>query len=313
MGAIGHDGGHFAVSRQASVNQWCVWAMSLIANPIVWQHQHTYGHHSYTNEFDYDPDLHHFHLMLRVHERVPPNKRKYGKQSSWLYVVYSFTFVAFATCVAIPLFMLKKGHLYGVVNFQDKIRPMRNIGLQLHVAIYGLIVIVAPLFTNSSPLHGLLAVYVHIATMGVLFGLFSQINHLTESALHSDMHTRLSKNGKNCDSSSDSSSKSLANAVSVKDSWAATQVETSNNFANSSLLSYILSNGLNFQIEHHLFPGLNHCHLHHIAPVVRQTCEEYGVNYKCYDSWGEVMSALLDWFAKLSVVQPDEYTKLVLQ
>ena len=63
----------------------------------------------------------------------------------------------------------------------------------------------------------------------------------------------------------------------------------------------MLSNGLNLQIEHHLFPGLNHCHLHHIAPVVRETCEEFGVDYKCYDTWSDLMTATLRWYEKLSV------------
>ena len=311
MGAIGHDAGHFAVSRIPWINEWCVWAMSLISNPIMWQHQHTYSHHSFTNEFDQDPDLHHFHMLLRVHEKVPANAKKYGKQSSLVYVVYSFTFIAFATCVAIPLFMLEKGHLYGVVNFQDKDRTTKAMGLRLHVAIYGLLVIVVPLFTNKSPLHGLLAVYVHIATMGILFGMFSQINHLTEIALSSDLQTRATKRKECCNSSPRTSSTKKSSSrdvirnssIPTEESWARAQVETSNNFATSSWLWYFLSNGLNFQIEHHLFPQLNHCHLHHIAPVVQQTCKEYNVNYKSYDSWHDIMSSLLDWLGKLSVGQ----------
>ena len=70
MGALGHDAGHFAASHNSPVlNEWGVWAMTLICNPILWQQQHTYGHHSYTNEFGHDPDLHHFHLCYYHHRR----------------------------------------------------------------------------------------------------------------------------------------------------------------------------------------------------------------------------------------------------
>ena len=64
MGALGHDAGHFAASRWAIINEYGVWAMSFICNPIMWQQQHTYGHHSFTNEFDRDPDLHHFDVLF---------------------------------------------------------------------------------------------------------------------------------------------------------------------------------------------------------------------------------------------------------
>lgn len=41
MGALGHDAGHFSASRIVFINEWGVLAMSLICNPILWQHQHT--------------------------------------------------------------------------------------------------------------------------------------------------------------------------------------------------------------------------------------------------------------------------------
>jgi hypothetical protein len=79
------------------------------------------------------------------------------------------------------------------------------------------------------------------------------------------------------------------------------QVETSNDVCSQSSLWHTLSNGLNHQIEDQLFPGLNHCHLYLIAPVVQQTSEEYGVNYKSYETWSELLGATLEWFEKLSV------------
>ena len=58
LGALGHDAGHFAVCRTwLVVNDAAVWAMALLCNPILWQHQHTYAHHSHTNDFGRDPDL----------------------------------------------------------------------------------------------------------------------------------------------------------------------------------------------------------------------------------------------------------------
>jgi len=36
------------------------------------------------------------------------------------------------------------------------------------------------------------------------------------------------------------------------------------------------------QVVHHLFPGISHTHYPAIAPIVLQTCKEFGVPYKVY-------------------------------
>jgi fatty acid desaturase (delta-4 desaturase) len=41
----------------------------------------------------------------------------------------------------------------------------------------------------------------------------------------------------------------------------------------------VVNGGLNFQIEHHLFPRMSHVHYHRIAPVVRQFCRAKGIPY----------------------------------
>ena len=144
-----------------------------------------------------------------------------------------------------------------------------------------------PYFVHSSWFSAWAAVTAHVSTSGLIIAIFSQINHLNEASL--DILDE-----------SDTSSDAKRRQELLNNSWAARQVETSNNFASQSLLWHFLSNGLNYQIEHHLFPGLNHAHLHHIAPVVRQTCEEYGVNYKSFESWADIMNATLCWYIQLS-------------
>jgi len=286
MGALGHDAGHFAASRKAWVNEFGVWAMSLICNPIVWQHQHTYAHHSYTNEFDKDPDLHHFDQLLRVHKNIQ-HRSVHNNQKSRLWVAIAYAFVCFGTCFWIPWGVLTSGTLHGIVEWQDRDRTSKEIGLRLHWYTYIFVIMVLPFFAHESKMTAAFAVYIHISTIGVVFAIFSQINHLNEPSVEADLETRKTS--------------STPRSSIIKDSWAAAQVETSNNFASCSFLWHFLSNGLNHQIEHHLFPGLNHGHLHRIAPTVRDTCIEYGVVYKSYDTWGDLMNATLEWYEKLSV------------
>ncbi len=291
MGALGHDAGHFAASRQALVNEYGVWAMSFICNPVMWQQQHTYGHHSYTNEFDRDPDLHHFETLLRVHKKIKYESR-FKYQSSFLYVLFAYVFVVFGTCFWIPWGVLQEGTLYGVVEWHDKHRPTKFYGMIFHLVSYIGIVVLVPMCTHETFGTAALASYIHVATLGITFALFSQINHLNEPSLEADMDNRRQRYDEK---------KSLDRDPRLATSWGAAQVETANNFASDSLFWHVLSNGLNHQIEHHLFPGLNHGHLHHIAPVVKETCEEFGVEYKCYNTWSDLMNATMEWFDKLSV------------
>jgi len=279
LGSLGHDGGHYSVSRIPLVNDIAVWGMYLIANPIMWQHQHTYAHHSHTNEFEHDPDLHHFSGLLRVHRKFKYNEQ-YAAQSNPAFILLAYAFVVFGTAVWIPLDMIVTGSLYDMVSLSEKKkRPVRYLTMILHLASYIYIIIVSPFFTSSSVLVGLLCVVTHVAFSGFFFAFFSQINHLNEQSIEFE------------DVKSD-----------LKDTWgwAAKQVVTSNNFAAGSRFWHILSNGLNLQIEHHLFPGLNHGHLHLIAPTVRETCKKYRVPYKEYNTYGEIATAGLNWLDTLA-------------
>jgi hypothetical protein len=74
-GVFGHEGLHWGISRR---HPWLnhilgFYATAAMANPIIWKHQHTYSHHSFTNEHERDPDCHHFERMLRMHFANPHN------------------------------------------------------------------------------------------------------------------------------------------------------------------------------------------------------------------------------------------------
>ncbi len=63
------------------------------------------------------------------------------------------------------------------------------------------------------------------------------------------------------------------------------QLATTCNFCPQSKLFSWLIGGLNFQIEHHLFPHISHVHYQHIAPIVKKTTEEFGIPYHTYPTF----------------------------
>jgi len=85
--------------------------------------------------------------------------------------------------------------------------------------------------------------------------------------------------------------------------WGVMQVCNSSNFANhwAQDLFAQLNGAINYQIEHHLFPGMSHIHLPRIAPIVRQTCEEFNVPYAAYTNlWGAWYSFIVTCQAVMS-------------
>jgi linoleoyl-CoA desaturase len=65
----------------------------------------------------------------------------------------------------------------------------------------------------------------------------------------------------------------------IENEWAIHQIHTTANFAtNNKIISWLVG-GLNFQIEHQLFPRIAHGHYPAISKIIKRTCAEYGINY----------------------------------
>jgi linoleoyl-CoA desaturase len=61
--------------------------------------------------------------------------------------------------------------------------------------------------------------------------------------------------------------------------WAIHRVQTAVNYAPDSRLVSTYVGGTNYQIEHHLFPHICHVQYPRLSPIVRKTCEEFGITY----------------------------------
>lgn len=96
--------------------------------------------------------------------------------------------------------------------------------------------------------------------MGFTFATISQVNHISVHTLQA-----------------------------FDNNWYAHQCVTSLNYGPQSLLALVWSGALNFQIEHHLFPGVNHCHLPQIARKVEAICKKHGVPYNCVDTYFQAL------------------------
>ena len=65
----------------------------------------------------------------------------------------------------------------------------------------------------------------------------------------------------------------------MEDEWAIHQLKTTANFATRNKFITWWVGGLNFQVEHHLFPRISHIHYPEISKIIRKACQEFGIPY----------------------------------
>jgi linoleoyl-CoA desaturase len=77
----------------------------------------------------------------------------------------------------------------------------------------------------------------------------------------------------------------------IENEWAIHQIETTCNFGtNSPVLNFLLG-GLNYQVEHHIFPKMSHVHYKEVSKIVKETCDEFGINYVNYPTLWSALTA----------------------
>jgi len=64
------------------------------------------------------------------------------------------------------------------------------------------------------------------------------------------------------------------------------------------LLSWF-TGGLNFQIEHHLFTQICHVHYPALAPLVQQTCREFGLRYTANPTFRAGVASHFRWLRRM--------------
>jgi fatty acid desaturase len=79
--------------------------------------------------------------------------------------------------------------------------------------------------------------------------------------------------------------------VPIQEDWAEMQVKTTQDYAHGDPVTTFLSGALNYQVVHHLFPSISQTYYPDLAPIVLQTCKEFGIQYRVLPNfWSAVCS-----------------------
>ena len=87
----------------------------------------------------------------------------------------------------------------------------------------------------------------------------------------------------------------------MEHNWFAHQLHTTANFGSRSRFFSWFVGGLNFQVEHHLFPNICHVHYRKLSPIVKKTAEEYGLPYHSFATFFEALSCHTRQLKKLGI------------
>jgi linoleoyl-CoA desaturase len=253
--SIMHDANHGAFSKSVTVNKWLGYTINLAgAGVINWKLQHNILHHTYTNVAKVDEDIKDRGVIkLSPHEKVRPLHR-----FQWL---YAFFFYGILTLYWVILkdFIQYYNFIKSGVNRQSRPENRQMLtGLILMKLTYFSTFFLIPTLVFQIPFGQILAGFLLMHfTAGLVLTVIFQLAHSVEGT----QHPLPNENG-----------------VIEKD-WAIHQLETTVNFSpRNKWLSWYIG-GLNFQIEHHLFPKVCHVHYPKIAPIVKQTANEFGLKY----------------------------------
>lgn len=266
--SIQHDGNHKSYSDNTIINQVCGFGADILGvSSYLWKQQHNLLHHSYTNVCGVDHDINMGALC-----RLAPQQERYWFhrfQHIYLPVLYSLLVIAW------HFYRDFKDLLLGSIGEYKIPRPK---GKDLVVIIVGKLTFFTLAFVIPCYLHPTWQVLTAYFGASAIAGLWLSFVFQTAHCMPEAEFVSLPEN-----------SQPLPN------NWAVHQLETTVDFApNNALLTWYIG-GLNYQVEHHLFPGICHVHYPAIAPIVQATCEEYGVKYNVLPSFTAAIRSHIHW------------------
>ncbi|HYG69174.1 MAG TPA: fatty acid desaturase, partial [Anaeromyxobacteraceae bacterium] len=85
----------------------------------------------------------------------------------------------------------------------------------------------------------------------------------------------------------------------MEHAWAVHEMETTSNFGRHNRLLCWYVGGLNFQIEHHLFPKVCSIHYPEISDIVREVAAKHGIVYNQHETFREAVASHYRMLVKL--------------
>ena len=259
---IMHDACHGAISKNKNVNNFLgEFVMALAGGSVInWKIQHNVLHHSYTNIDGYDEDIDPAGIMrFSPHQPLKPFYRFQIVYAWFLYGLMTFFWATFKDFAQLTRYEKK-----GLVQRQGTTFKKELIKLIILKIVYYAVFIALPIVLLDVAWYHIVAAWfgMHFVA-GLILALVFQPAHVVP-----DSEYPLPDANNN-----------------VQGDRVIHQLLTTSNFAPTNRILSWYVGGLNYQIEHHLFPTMSHVHHREVSKIVEKTAVEFGLPYHSQPSF----------------------------
>jgi linoleoyl-CoA desaturase len=277
LAAIGfnvmHDGAHGSYSSKKWVNESMAHSLNLLGGiSFLWKQKHNINHHSYTNVEGMDEDID-IKPFIRIHEG---QKRYWFHKYQHIYgvLLYGVTYFFWI------FYNDFRKYFSGKLTENTKLQSMawwEHIVFWVTKLGYVAIFIGFPIY-NVGLADTLIGYGIMVFVTGITIAVVFQLAHIVE-----DMPFVTPE----------------SDSVKIESEWAVHQLQTTTNFATRNKFICWLLGGLNFQVEHHLFPRISHVHYPAISKIVKQTCQDFNIPYKEFPTMRGAFVSHLSYLKKI--------------
>jgi linoleoyl-CoA desaturase len=250
-----HDANHGAYSANPTVNKWVGYSVNLAGSVgFNWKLQHNVLHHTYTNIEGLDEDIA-SKAGMRFTDAAPLKK---AHKLQFIYIFAHYSIMTLYWVLAkdiVQLIRYRRDGVNAATPAEYRGQILRLIGVK---SVYFFAFLVMPTLFFGIPFWQVITGFLLMHVTGsLILSVVFQLAHTIEGTDHPVPDAE----------------------GNINNIWAVHQLHTTMNFSrHNKWLSWYVG-GLNFQVEHHLFPKICHVHYPHIAPIVKKTAEEFNIPY----------------------------------
>lgn len=253
---IMHEGGHQSFSKHLWINEVSAYFLNILGgNSYYWKIKHNINHHTYTNIEGLDSDID-VRPFMRMHKDQPLHPFHRFQHIYWV-LLYGISYLVW---VFYEDFQKYFSGRISKRSSRKKLPVKEHLIFWASKIFYVSCYIIIPVLVTGW-LSWLIGFMIVTFVCGLAISIVFQLAHVVEGT---QFHP--------------------SDATHRRQDWAVHQVISTSNFATSSKTLHWLLGGLNFQIEHHLFPRISHIHYPAISQFVKQACAECGIVYNEFTS-----------------------------
>lgn len=273
--SVMHDANHGAYSSNKAINYLMAHVLNLLGGSTVnWKYQHNILHHTYPNIIHMDEDIED-KPMLRF---TSYTEVKRVHRFQWIYSFLFYGLTSLYWVLAKDFVQFVKFQQNGVNTSskkENRIMLARIIAIKV---VFLFVLLVVPAVFFAIPFGQVVAGFLLMNFVsGLVLTVVFQLAHTLEGTEHP-----------------------LPNEQGViENDWAIHQMKTTMNFSrNNKWLSWYLG-GLNYQVEHHLFPRISHVHYAQLSGIVKETAREFNVPYLEHTTFLQALRSHITYLKKL--------------